>query len=614
MRTYAVGQGKPLKLTRDQRSKLREHLQNEHKRALDSRFGVEGVWRTALRMYQGTPPDNQRWLPFENAPIIEVTVGAMAADSVYAQANDLIFQTKPPLTIRSRKREFEAHAEAMQDLVDYGVESGVWNFTPAAKEGLLDDVQLGTVVWYVPYTKTVRKTDLREVVTFGPKIHCLAPEDFIIPGNSTKDIQSVKFATMRMWMGKSELNLRARLNNWTVDDAGSADSNSIVRKDRMRTAGVTGSDGGAKPTICIADTFLYYDIDDDGIDEDLEIIWNMTSGNILKAMYNRYDCRPFVLECYQDRAHIAYGLGVMEMSIPFERMETELWNNHVWNVMIANNKLYTGPSTAMQEMTSSWPGKFIPDDDGPIKALDMGEVNATGIQAVTMVGGMARERVGVQNLTAPIRSSSRTPGISMLSMMQQANRRFSPAFDNMRNGLSQAVMQCLYRIQEQVRGANRDLIKKLKQIMGDEKADLLIDLFRRSDVELTDALDVQLTAASVSVNRESDRQNMVMLATQIYKPYLDGMAQLAQVAAQPPFPGADKVAKEAASALNRLMRKIIKSFDQIADVQGFLIEIDEVQPMFEQLGMQNPAAAMAGPMQQQPAPAIAPTPAAPAPQ
>ena len=198
MRTIAIGEGKKLKLTIEQRARLKDFLINDHKKALDARAGWENMCRTAIRMYQGTPPDHARWLPFENAPVIEVTIGAMACDTVISQAEDLIFQVKPPLTIRSRKGEFDDAADAVQDLTNHGVESGFWNFEPGVKEGLIDQVQLGTVVGYIPYTKTVRKTDIREVETFGPKIYCLAPEDFIIPPNATKDVQACKFATMRI--------------------------------------------------------------------------------------------------------------------------------------------------------------------------------------------------------------------------------------------------------------------------------------------------------------------------------------------------------------------------------------------------------------------------------
>lgn len=592
MRSIAMNDGKPLRVSQTARAKLKEWLQLEHKKAQDARYGLENVWKTAVTMYQGTPPDHQRWIPFENAPVIEVTIGAMMTDEIYAQALDLILQVRPPVTVRSRKGDYDKTADAIQALIDHGTGSKYWNFLPAIKEGLLDQTKLGSVVWYVPYTKTIRKTNLRQIETFGPKIYSISPWDFICPSSASgKDVQTMKFATMRMVMSKNELNLRARMNNWTIDDAAAPDQTSPARSKELMAAGLSGGTlgGDGKNSIVIADTFAFYDIDGDGIDEDIEVIWNMTSGNPLKIMYNRFAPeRPFVLEGYQDRAHIAFGLGVMEMSIPFERMITEIFNNDIWNMMVANTKLYQGPSTAMQEMTEIYPGKFIVNDDGKIEAMDMGVVTGNASQRVAQVIALARQRVGLQSPIAPTRVPGRTPGITTLTMMQQANRRFTAPFDNMRSGIGNVVLQCLLRLQEQVRGGNRALVKKLEEILGEEKADLVVALFKDDKVELIDAVDIELTASSVSVNREADRQNMVMLVTQIYQPYLQGMAQLAQVKAQPPFPGADKVADQAATALNKLMHKIIKTFDQVSDVRSFLIDLDSVQSMFEQLGAGGP--------------------------
>lgn len=150
MRSIAMNDGKPLRVSQTARAKLKEWLQLEHKKAQDARYGLENVWKTAVTMYQGTPPDHQRWIPFENAPVIEVTIGAMMTDEIYAQALDLILQVRPPVTVRSRKGDYDKTADAIQALIDHGTGSKYWNFLPAIKEGLLDQIKLGSVVWYVP--------------------------------------------------------------------------------------------------------------------------------------------------------------------------------------------------------------------------------------------------------------------------------------------------------------------------------------------------------------------------------------------------------------------------------------------------------------------------------
>lgn len=595
MRTVAIGEGKRLKLTRDQKSRLQDFLISDHKKAIDGRSGWENIIKASLRAYQGVPPEKSGWVPFENAPVVEVPIAAEDTDAIIGQVEDLIFSLNPPVLARSRKKDFDDAAEATQDLITVEVDAqrGGWNFEAGIKEAILDWAQMGTCVGYVPYTKTIRKTDIREVTSFGPKIYCIDPTDFIFPGNSSKDVQAMKFCTMRMTMSPKELNLSARLNNWTVDDAGATDSQSAVRSERLRAAGIGSGGPSAKPPITIGDTFCYFDIDDDGVDEDLEIIWNMTSGNVLKVMYNRYDCRPFVLECYQDRAHLAYGIGVIEMELPLERMVTEVWNNHIWNMMIANTKVMTGPSSAIQEATNIYPGAFIQCDDGKVEALNMGEVNSTAINAVGILTQMAKSRVGTTNLNAPLKAGNRTPAGSMQAMLQSANRRFTHPFNNMRNFAAKCVIQCLYRLQEQVRGGNEDVVELLHKLMS-EKADKIIELFKHDEWELTDALDVQLVAASVSVNRQADIQNLTQLASQVAPLYYNVMKELVGFKAHPPFPGADKLADQAAEVFNTLWHKILKGFDQISDVRSMTIDLEQIQPVMAQMGMEQVPGQMAG--------------------
>jgi hypothetical protein len=286
----------------------------------------------------------------------------------------------------------------------------------------------------------------------------------------------------------------------------------------------------------------------------------------------------------------------MEMDSPYGRLATEIWNNHVWNMMVCNTKMYQMPAEMMNESQEIYPAKIWEKIGEGIEAIEMGEMNPSAVQAYSIVTGMSAARIGTNQLTAPLRGGNRTPGISMLSMLQQANRRFTHPFNNMRNFAAQLVIQCLYRIQEQVKGGleKAATIKALKQIMGDVKAERIIALMRRADIELTDALDVQLTAASVSVNREADRQNMVMLMTQVMPLYWNGKKELAQIIAQPPFPGAKETAEQADVLLEKLKNKVLQTFDEIADGRTMTIDLSAVAQMAEQMDAQFAQLAQGG--------------------
>lgn len=560
------------------------------------RFGVEKMRQRCLNSYIGQSPADPRWTPYKEAPVIEVTIGAMCVDAVYAQALGLIFGAKPPIMCRPVKEEFEKTADALQRFIDLQTDTESWNFDPGVREGILDQVKLGNVVWYVPFTKTVRITDVNKRTAFGPKIYSLPLEDFIIPANSTKDIQSARFCTARFWKSREDIKLSAWLNNWVVDDmVGGPEGNAALQYTRQRAAGLAGTGGEKYNQVQIGDTFCYFDLNGDGIEYDLEVIWNMTSNKILKAMFNRYDYRPFVMECYQDQAHTWVGLGVMQMAEQFERMATEMWNNHIWNAMIANMKIFTGPSSSMDEATELYPGKFIVNDNGKIEAFDMGNVNPASIQAFTMLMAMVRERVGTQLLNQPVRNTSRTPANTMAMMTQMSNSRFTPMFENMRNGVGQCVLQCLYRLQEQLKGGpNQALVKQgILDLMGDEDGQLIIDLLKQKQ-PISQSVEVELMATGVTANRDADRQSLIQLASQVYPLYWNAMKELAVLIAHPPFPGADEVAKEAVKMLNTVMGKLLKTYDQIAEVKKLTIDLDEIKPVMQQLGMEQVPGQMQG--------------------
>ena len=609
MRKVEASDGKPIRLTATLRARLKSDLINWHKKALDNRTGVETIWRTALRMYQGTP-ESKRWLPFANAPHIEVTIGALGCDNVYAQAIDLIFQVKPPLTIRSRKEQFDKHGEAFQDLVNWGVDSGKWRFRSATKEGLLDCVQLGPMVFYIPWMKTVRKTDTNKITNIGPAIYALAPEHFIIPAESGSDIQTAQFCTMRKFMAPADARLASSLQGWELDEENSSGTDSnAVENDRRMLSGAGTETTGKRP-IPIGYTWAYYDIDEDGIDEDVEIIWNMATGAVRKITWNRWDCRPFIMANFQDRAHVPYGIGVMEMMAPYEQEITEIHNNRIWNMMMRNTQMYTGPESAMSEVMEIYPGKYIPNDGGPIVPMPMGTSDNTPVQAEALTESLAQRRVGVNELAAASRLGGRTPGITALSALQQANRRFTPAFDNMRYAVAGAIAQCLYRIQEQLRGGKdkEDVASQLKDILGEEKAGLVIELCEKKDTELLDALDIQLTASSVSVNRESDRQNMVMLAG-LYEKYVMFIEQMVPLKASHQFKGVPELVDKAVESVNRFMLRILRTFDQVSDVEGYLLDVTNIEAA--QIPGMPPEVAQAMQGQQNGAPPQGPPPGQP---
>ena len=105
-------------------SALQSHVTVELEDAIAQRFRLEALWRELMRMYDGVPKNPVKNFPIENAPNIEVTLGAIASDAIYAQAYDAIFSVEPFVTARGipkRKKdeEYNATVKALQRFINH---------------------------------------------------------------------------------------------------------------------------------------------------------------------------------------------------------------------------------------------------------------------------------------------------------------------------------------------------------------------------------------------------------------------------------------------------------------------------------------------------------------
>jgi hypothetical protein len=547
--------------------------------SLSSRKFLESNWRECLKRYEGVPKLQTRDVPIENAPNIQVTIGAIAADTIYAQAIDLIFNTTPFVTVRPKPKgvgndELVASAKALQVFANHLAASPDVSLRDAAETSILDNVQLGTGLFYVPWVEKYKKTKTGKVLSRGPKIRAIAPEDIIVPGGTRQSIEEMPLFGICVYYTEQELADAARVNNWDISGFKPLGATNWVRS-RRETLGRNPEGIQRKGNMYeIILTFCYYDIDGDGIDEDLFVIYNHEGQSIGAYTFNPMDRRPVERMVYQRRSHLFYGLGVLEMMGPFEEKITDIHNYSTLNILLANSRIWAGDGTVPENLRL-WPGLVI---DGlastdSLKPLAMADVYNSIWQDQMMVIQLANQRVGINEGVSPQSVPSRTPGITTMSMLQQVNRRFTPAFDSMRLAISGAVMQCLYRYQERLLSGDKIAEATIFQVLGYTEGMRVIDLLANESFD--EQVDVELTAASTSVNREADRQNAMML-TNILAQYYQRTLELVTIAANPETPPEVRsIATKIADAAGEVIDRTIRTFDQVRDPETFVVEVEE---------------------------------------
>ncbi len=565
-------------------AELKEWLTIDTEDAIAARTQLDSLWVDLLRQYDGRPRLARRDVPIPNAPNTEIPLGAIAADAIYSQSIDVTFQVSPTVTVRPLQGRWVPNAKGLQRWVNWGV-ANEWGLRPAADHAFLDNTQLGTAVYYVPWVEKRKKflTGSR-MIRNAPHIRTIPVEDFFVPGGAPQSLHDARWVAYRQWLTLPELQLRAKFLDWDIDGVSPAGARSTVRLRREMLGRTQESGEASRGLYEILDSYVSYDIDNDGIAEDILVTWDRTSQRILRAVPNPFDrCRPFEAMVYQPRPHMFYGVGVVEMLRVFQDSVSETHNERMLNMKLANCRMWAVKEGSIYETMEVHPSKVMGfgDPSRDIQSLQMADVYPSSSQAEAMLITYAERRSGLSDLQTGASSSmgTRTPGITAMSMLQASSQRFTPAYDAMRTATAGAVRQCLYRYQERAMLGDKDVDRRLEMVLGRDDAQLVLELLRREDFD--DAMSVELTASSATINRDSDRQN-AMLLVQTLGQYYQQVLQLMMLVANPQVPEVvrktgEKILGAAAEAMDRMIR----TFDQVRDPAMFIVELDDVMKQEE---------------------------------
>jgi hypothetical protein len=577
-----------LNVSPDQLSFLTSWLSNEVDDADSSHKFLQAKWREALLRYEGVPKLETRDVPIENAPNIEVTIGAIASDTIYSQAVDLIFSIAPLVTVRPKPKhvnndDLVKAAKALQTFVNHLASLPETNLRDATEDAILDDVQLGTGLLYVPWVKKHKKTKTAKILSQGPRIRAVALEDVKVPGGSRLPMDELDFFGISFYYTENQLSTLAKENNWDISNFQPLGGQNWVRQRREALAkDIEGVEYKGK-IYEVINCYAYYDIDGDGLPEDLLIIYNHTGRAIGAYSFNPMDRRPVTKMVYQRRAHMFYGLGVLEMMGPYEEELTNVHNFSILNMLLANSRVWAGDGSVPDNL-KIWPGKVINglQDKDSLRPLQMADVYNSIWQEQMIIIQLANKRVGINEGISPDQVPNRTPGITTMSFLQQVNKRFSPAFDSMRFAISGALMQCLYRYQENLLAGNHAAAEAIFAVLGYGDGSLVINLLQNESFD--EMVDVELTASSASVNREADRQNAMML-TNILVQYYQRTLELMMLASNPQTPPeVREIATRISSAASEIIDRTIRTFDQVRDPRTFVVEIEDKMKELEESG------------------------------
>ena len=564
---------------------LRQNLEDD----LSARFRQEVSWRESLRQYEAIPKQKVRNIPVENAPNIEIPIGMLGVDVFYSIALQSVFSISPLTTVSMSpgRDELSEAKKAVEDFVNWSVRNEL-DTKNAAEHSFLDDIQLGTGAFVIPWITDRKKTKVHKIISMHPQIMTWPIEDVILPGGSFQAVQNMPRIALRSYLTEWDLEFNRKTFNWNTEFATPAAAVGWVRTQREGLGKTHHNKTGE--IYEVFDYYINYDIDGDGYEEDLLVTFDRHSGRAMKIRYNPYDRRPIELMQFQKRAYLGYGMGMLEKLRSFQQEISDIHNYRNLNMLLANTKLWKVKRGAgIPENMKIYPGKQVNvADPGDIVGESMADIYTSMPQAEMISVNMAKELVGINEMTSQRPSgilSSRTPATTAQLGFSQSNQRFAASFDSMRTALSNAIKQSMFRYQEQLLAGNTFVKAHINKVLGEQRGKLVIDMLGREDFD--EAINIELTATSERTSSGARLQSLLQMS-QIMVQYWERVMQLGAIATNPQTPAPMReIAQKIADSAGELVERIARQFDTIRDPKAFIVEFGEQLDQAAQISDQS---------------------------
>jgi hypothetical protein len=327
----------------------------------------------------------------------------------------------------------------------------------------------------------------------------------------------------------------------------------------------------------VYECYLFWDVDGDGISEDVKLWIHPETGALLRSEFNPLSMRDVVPVIYLHDPDVLYGIGVCELT---ESLQDEVTTLH--------NMRLDGTTLAMQKVWAARRGLGLKDEEiSPLAVIEMDDphqdLNVIAFPDVApsclngeMVAKEYADKVtGANDYMAGFNDqtvgTAATVGGTMF-LAQQANSILNSILQNAEMAISNiyqiALFQCM---------ANKDLLD-LSFLSQDDQL-LLQQIFAMNVEQIPTQFQFKVKATDITKTEQAKKQAYLAM-TQTYSMYAEKGFQLLQMmqqlgALQNPQLMAD-FAQSVFVGSTEFMKKMMDFFD-VGDPSEYLPFIDDMK-------------------------------------
>lgn len=330
---------------------------------------------------------------------------------------------------------------------------------------------------------------------------------------------------------------------------------------------------------------FYWDVDEDGITEDLIFTIHPESGLIMREDLNEVGRRIFEPFRYVPRPDVFHAMGVGHIMTRLQAAGDSIFNLTMDTAVMNLIKMYVarrGSSMEYDEQVE--PGKvFLADESTDIREMETAPMDPSGFtllglmkQYGDMGSGFSDNAQGLADQVLRTRDTFRG---SMFRDQKGSEVFFQTIADDIAQSYGNVGELVLLQL---VR--HRDETKEMLKMLSEEDQRKVSEILDMDPMEIPRTFKMKVTVTELDRTEESRRQSL-LTATQLYAQYAERMGFVVQMLSSPQIQRMPKMVDYLVSVYiggTELMRETFKDFG-IDDPSNFLPSVEQELQLKEAL-------------------------------
>ncbi len=568
-----------IEITPEQDTRLADHLAKEIEAAISATRELDEKRKTWERLYEGKPLTETKSFPWKNASNVEVPLIGMDVDAIVARLMEALFSVDPNFW---KVRGLSAEAEGIED--DLQAFLNALTSQEIELEGVMQPLLIasskkGNGYLKVPWLEKMGKIRERVVdgkSTFrnglifeGVKLAWIPTEDVIVPTDAVHE-QTAQWISHRQffrWGRIKDLERDGFLRD--VEEKLTGSGTTDIPEAEQARARLERIEAMRILRFELHEVQIKYDIDDDGFEEDIVVIWDRKSKKTLAVLEHPYDHgRRYVVRfSLFPREGRWHGMGVAEYLEFIQAAATTLLNQAIDAATAANTGFFRTRKDAgiKDQVIAPMQHVFMENPEKDMIPTQLGGPAPATFSLQIFLKNLAEGRIGVteQSIGKASRAETATTTISLL---QESLRRLSWTLRNHRASLTEVAFQVL-ELYQQFRP-----VGKAVMIRGEEGGKRVEQIFDLPLFNLREKFQINASGTIEAPGKEVDRQLSIQLF-QLFSGFYEKMFTLVEIAStNQASPELQAFSIEVMRVAQEFMKEILTDFD-IQDVKRFMPDV-----------------------------------------